>query len=257
MKILKVLVGIVVLWLVALVVFDFVGAGKIERRVIARVGDPLGATVTIGKSDLALIRGHLDLDKLAIKKSDGGELSIDIDNIRCDLPPLGVALIDGDCNLLSIKTMRVAVSAIGAFKLHNASSPVHAKAVVIDDAVLELSPSALVSALGKVTITVEHAEAKDTVFKTPLSWIFALVELRAKVDLPGGTTIVLGYKNGKLSVSGGLLGSKPVELPFEIPVANLADDPKAELERIVKLVKDTGEKLVEQKAQDFLKSLHP
>lgn len=254
-KLVKIVAGLFAAWLVLLVIIGLAGGRSMEKRVIARVGEPLQATVTIDKTELALIRGFLDLKKLAVKRDD--QIAIDIDEVRCDLPILGLALIDGDCKTLAIQKMRVKISALGAFHVRNAKSPVRADRVVIDDAILELSPSAIASGLGKVTITVEHAESKSTVFKTPLSWIFALDKLKAKLELPGEVVVQLGYTDGKLTLAGGLFGSKPIELPFAIPVQALDEDPVGELKRLAKLGKDIAEQALLQKGKDWIQSIHP
>lgn len=257
-NIVKIIGALVALWLIALVAIGLIGGRTIEKRVIARVGEPLQATATIDRTELALIRGHLDLTKIHVIRDEGGHLEIDVGDIRCDLPPFGLALIDDDCRTLTIRGMRVNVSAAGVFKLRKASSPVHARKVVIDDAILDASPSALAPGLGKIQITVEHAEANDTLFKTPFSWIFALESLRAKVVLPGDIEVKLGYEHGKLTVAGAMFGSKPIELPFAIPVADLADDPAGELKKLAKLGKDIGEEVLAQRAKDwFLNKLKP
>ena len=253
-RFLKVIVGLAVVWMIALLVIGVVMKARLASRITTHLGEPLAATATVDGFDLALIRGRLDMEKLSIKKGDA--LAIDVADIRCDLPMLGAALVDGDCRTLAIHGMRVKVTAAEAFALRNVNrSPVHARHVVIDDAILEFSPSAFLPGLGRIAITVEHAEASDTVFKTPLSWIFALEALRAKLELPGGVTATLRYEHGKLALGGALFGSREVEVPFEIPVADLADDPRGELVKLGNLGKDLAERAVEQRAKDFLKNL--
>jgi len=254
MKLVKLLLGIVVLYGTALVAIGLLGGSAIEGRVVDRVGKPLAATATIGGADLALIRGHLEVTDVAIRRDEGGQLSIDLGQVRCELPPLGIALIDDDCRELAISKMRVTVSAAGVVKSKSAHVGVHARRVVIDDAVLELSPSALVPGLGKIVITVQHAEAKDTLFKTPFSWIFSLDKLTAKLELPGDIVVTLGYADGKLALSGALFGARPLELPFAIPVAAIADDPAAEMAALARLAKDVAKQALADKAEGWIKS---
>ncbi|MCX5744533.1 MAG: hypothetical protein NT062_18740, partial [Proteobacteria bacterium] len=103
MKLLKIAAGLFALWLAVLVVLGLVGGRRMEQRVVTRVGEPLQATVTIGKTELALIRGHLDLEQVAVRREDGGHLAIDLASIRCELAPLGLALVDNDCRELTIR----------------------------------------------------------------------------------------------------------------------------------------------------------
>jgi hypothetical protein len=130
---------------------------------------------------------------------------------------------------------------------------------VIDDARLELSPSALLPDLGRIAISIEHAEAGATTFKTPLSFLFALRALRATVELPAGITLQLTYELGQLRVAGGIFGAIPVALPITLPVADLADDPQAEVAKLVAFGvttfgKDLAGRLVTRRAEDWLKS---
>ena len=91
-------------------------------------------------------------------------------------------------------------------------------------------------------------------FKTPLSWIFALEKLRAKVELPADIALRVSFEAGTLRVAGGILGATPVELPLAIPVAGLADDPGAEIAKLVELGKDIAQRVVANRAADWLRS---
>jgi hypothetical protein len=250
----RIVAGVVALWLVALVILGVALEGRTRHGVLDRLAESTQATATIDSGDLALVRGKLELDGLAIRRDDlAGKLSIDVANIRCDLPALGRALIDGRCRELAIHKARLDVSSGGLFKLKKPKRPpVRAERIVIDDAVLAFAPSAFVPELGAITITIEHAEAANTVFKTPLSWILALRSLRASLSLPAGLSIQLAYQDGVLTASSAMLGGQPIRLPVAIPVAELADDPQAELGRLIELARDVAKRLLLQRAQDWV-----
>lgn len=251
---LKVVVGALALWLVALLIIGVVYGGRAGDRVATRIADSLVAEVTLESSTLALIRGHLVLDGLKVRKDDLGVLSIDVDTIRCELPPLGVALVDRECRDLIIKGVRLEVSAAAVFQLKKPKrAPLRVRHVVIDDAVLTFAPSAFLPGIGRISIKIEHAEAGATTFKTPLSWIFSLTALVATLELPAGITLKLGYKDGKLTAAGGIFGTTPVELPFAIPIPDSAEDAKEEIKKLVALGKDLAEQLVARRAEDWLK----
>lgn len=247
---------VVVGWIVLLAVLGPVLAGREQRNIEARVGESLQATATVGTTDLGLVGGELVLTGLAIKRDDVvGHLALDVDRVSCDLAPLGWALVDHDCGDLEIRGMRLDVSTAALFQLrHPARQPIRARHVVIDDATLAFAPSAFLPSLGRVAITIEHAEAGDTVFRTPLSWLFALQTLRARIDLPANITLRLGYAKGTLSAAGTLFGSAPVEVPFELPVAALAHDAHEEVQLLVKAGEDVAERLVAKRAEDWLKT---
>jgi hypothetical protein len=255
-RVARVAVVVAALWLVALLVLNIALGGRTERRVAERLGASLQATATIERSDLALIRGRLDLDGLAIRRDDVvGHLAITAGSVECELPPLGLALVDRDCRGLVVRGTRLEVSTAALFKLQRPKRPpLSARRVVIEDARLEFSPSAIVPSLGRIAIDIERAEAGPTVFKTPLSWIFALQTLRAKVALPADIALRVSYDGGMLRVSGGILGATPVELPLAIPVAALADDPSTEIAKLIELGKDVAQRVVTNKAADWLRS---
>ena len=243
-------------WAVLLLVLDVALAAREQRHVEERVGESLQATATVGDTDLALGRGRLLLEQLSVRRDDAvGHLALDVAEVRCELAPAGIALVDRDCRELAIRGMRLEVSTAAVFKLpHPARRPIHANRVVIDDAELAFAASAFVPSLGRVAIRIEHAEAGPTVFRTPLSWLFGLEVLRARIDLPANITLRLGYGRGRLAAAGTLFGSAPVEVPFTLPVADAASDAREEIQLLVKAGEDVAERLVAKRAEDWLRS---
>lgn len=240
----------------ALVTAGLALEGRTRRRVAARIAESLQADAAIDRGDLALVRGRLDLEDLAVRRDDViGHLAITVADLRCELPPLGLALVDRDCRELAVGGTRLEVSTAALFKLRPPRRPpLHARRISIDDARLEFSPSALVPELGRVAIAVAHAEAGDTTFKTPLSWLFALRELHATIDLPGAITLHVTYARGELRVSGGIFGAAPVALAIAPPAADPAGDARAEVARLAAFGRDVAARLVERKAADWLES---
>lgn len=247
---------VVVVWLVVLLVANAVLEGRTRRGVAARIAESLQADATIDRGDLALVRGAIDLEELAVRRDDLiGDLSITVARLHCELRPLGLALVDRGCRDLAVRGIRLEVSTAALLALDRSKRPpLRARHVAIDDARLELSPSAWLPGLGRVVITVDHAEAGDTIFKTPLSWIFALRALRATIELPSDITLQLTYDHGELRVAGGIFGATPLALPLALPVADPADDPRAEIAKLVEVGKDVAKRLVARKAKDWLRS---
>jgi hypothetical protein len=251
--------GVVAFWFALLLVLDVALAGRQTRLARERLAESLKADVTIGDADLALVRGRLAIDHLAAHRDDTiGHLAIDVPAIRCELPPLGLALFDGECRELAIRGARLQASAAALFRLAPPKhAPARARRVVIDDARLEFSPSALVPSLGRVAIAIDHADAGTTVFRTPLSFLFALDELRARIELPGDASLRVGYRDGVLEVAGALFGATPVRVPLELPRAAAASDGATEIDLLVALGKDVAERLVAKRAADWLRSKLP
>lgn len=253
-RIAAVLAALLALALVALVVTGAVLEPRTRRGVVDRVAEALQADATIERGDLALVRGDLALESLAVHREDAvGHLAIQVAALHCALPPLGLALVDRDCRSLELTGARLEVSSPALFKLkHPKRPPLHARAVVIDDARLAFAPSAFAAGLGPIAIDVAHAEAGETRFKTPLSWLFALRSLRATLELPAGIAVELRYDAGQLRASGRLLGAAPIAIPVVLPVADPTDDARAEVARLAAFGKDIAARLVFQRAQIWL-----
>ena len=250
----RILAVLVAVWIVLLFVLGFVLAGRTGDRVAARFAQSVQGTATIGDSSLGLVRGNFSATKLAVKRDDAiGKLSIEVGEVNCDLPPLGIALVDRTCGPLEVRDVKLELSSIALFKFQRPKKrPFRADRVIADNVDLTFSPSAFLPSLGAVKIHIDHVEAGPTVFKTPLSFVFALEVLHAHVDLPGGITLQLRYANGKLSATGSIFGSTPVELPLVLPKLDSTDDARSELEKLVVFGKDLAKQLVAQKAEDWL-----
>ncbi|HEX5058936.1 MAG TPA: hypothetical protein VFV99_06230 [Kofleriaceae bacterium] len=255
-RVAKVIVGVLAGWLVVLWVLGIAIGSHQERKTVDRLAESLQAIVTIDDSNLALIRGRWSMERLAVRHDDPlGKLSIDVAGVRCELGPLGWALVDRDCSELAVTGVRMEVSSTQLFKVPRPKrKPIHAEHIVIDDAVLVFQPSAVMPSLGRIEIAIEHAESGPTTLRTPLSWLLTLETLRAKLELPAGITLHLSYAKGVLTASGSLFGSAPVELPVQLPVVALAHDTHEEMQQLIALGKDIAERLVAKRATDWLES---
>jgi hypothetical protein len=190
-------------WLVLLLVLGLALGARQEAKTTERLAESLQAQVTIADSNLALIRGRWELAQLAIRHDDVlGKLAIDVAGVRCELAPLGWALVDRDCSELVVRGVRMEVSSTALFRVKRPKRrPVHADRIVIDDAELVFEPSAFVPNLGRVAIAIEHAESGPTVLCTPLSWLLTLDQLHARLDLPAGIALHLDYAHGTLTAT--------------------------------------------------------
>jgi len=248
--------GGLAVWLVALAICNCALEGHTVDRVADRIGDTLQATTAIDAGDLALVRGRLALERITSRRDDlVGKLALDVAQVRCELRPLGLALVDRNCRELAIRGLRLEMSSAALFQLRRPKRPpIRAERVVIEDAELVAAPSAFLPNLGQVRIRIERAVVGPTVFRTPLSFVLHLRELRAHLELPAGVTLQLGYERGELSVSGSLFGSTPVRIPVTLPVADAADDARTELDKIMRLGRELAEQLVARRASDWLRS---
>jgi len=251
--------ALVALWLVAVIGLGFALEGRTRRGVAERLAESLRADAAIAGGELSLLHGSLALDDLTVRREDGiGTLSLHVAQIRCDLPPLGAALVDRQCRALIVRGTQLDVSTLALFHLHRPRRPpLHVRRVVIDDAQLALAATALTPDLGRVAIHIDHAEAGDTVFKTPLSFLFTLRSLHATIALPAGGNLDIAYDAGTLRLAGALFGASPLELPLTLPDPDPTDDASAEVGKLVGFGRALGERLVAQRAADWLRSKLP
>lgn len=249
---------VIAVWLIALFVIGLVAGARTATQTKQRIAESLQAEATLGRADLALIRGRFELERLAVRRDDAiGHLALDVRDLDCELAPLGIAVFDRSCHELAVSQVRLDVSTAALFQLKRPKQPpLRADHVTIDDAVFSFSPSALLPELGKIIITIDHAEAGPTVFKTPLSWLFSLATLKAHVDV-ANVTVFLTYDHGTFGAAGSLFGTTPVVVPLQLPAATLLVDGRAEIQQLIELGKDLAEQLVAKRAEDWLRSKIP
>lgn len=240
------LAGVIALWFVLVIVLGFVVGDERGRNIATRLGEAVRGEGTVEETNLALVRGWLAVDRLAVRRDDEvGKLSLDIGELRCELPPLGFAIFDRECRELALSGLALEVSTFEVLRVQRPKRPpIRTRSVLIEDAKVVVP-----SENGRVEVRLAFATADATTFKTPLSFIFQLRELRATVVSPLGT-VEVAYMHGLLVAWGGFL-TKPIVIALPLPEQNLDDDPKAELARIV----GWGRALVKSVVKQQLKSL--
>jgi len=257
-KLVACVIGALALWIAGLALVASVYGDRAGERVVRRLADSLHADVSVEATDLQLVRGGMILEGLKARREEAGHLAIDVARVACDLPPFGLLLVDHDCRELVLEDARMEVSALGALTTQRPRrAPLRAERVVLRRGTVVLLPSALVPGLGRVEISVEHVEAGPTTFKTPLSWIFAIEELRASLSLPSSIVVNLHYVAGVLRIAGGVFGSTPIELPIDLPVADAADDAQAEIAKLSALGAEIAKELALRRATSWVKSKLP
>ena len=262
-KIAKVATAVVVVYFVALVVGGVFGAGCVERRLSERLGQTLDAEVTIGDVSLSLVRGRVELRDLVIERTVGSHLRVEIDSIVADTAPLGWMLIDGLARDVLIRDADISLSAAGALSLRDLK--VHAlkiRRLRLDDVRLHVTPTALLPMLGAIDVSIDHATTEPVEVRSALSWLFAVRDLEARVDAPGGVAIAVGYADRMLTVNGSLFGSTPLAVPFVLPVPDPSAFELAQLRGLAKqlvitLGKEQVERWLKDEVVDRVKGLLP
>ena len=153
-------------------------------------------------------------------------------DVRCELAPLGWALCRS--RLPRARDPRHAARGVDGGAVQAAAAgdakPIHTDRLVIDDAELVFSPSAIMPNLGRVEITIEHAESPARrCFARRCRGCSRSRSCARASSCPRASRCTCAIANGKLSAAGTLFGSAPVEVPFALPLAEAAQDAHEEM----------------------------
>jgi hypothetical protein len=243
--------GTTVVYLAILVVAGWLAPGCAADRIEQRLAGSLDAEVTVGDVELGLIGGHVTLRDLRIVR-DQGAVDIAIDRVDAEIASLGRVLWDRDLGEVRVRGVAVTVTGSGAVGLRGdgKAEPVRMRSLRLEDVELTLMPTALLPGLGRVEVHLERAVTGPLVLRNALSWVFALGEIHAVVDV-GGASAEVDYTSGQLRVGAGLFGAKPLTVPFRIP----EPDPDAlELDQLKTLAIAVGKAIGPRAAGRWLRN---
>jgi hypothetical protein len=243
-----------VIYLIFIFAGGFVLRGCAAERVRQRLADALDADVTIGSSSLSIWRGELELEDIEIHRSHGGAADIRIDSIDADLAGWGALVWNRDVRRAEVRGVDMHISARGLVEVaRRKREPLRVHELVLDDAVITISPTALLPGLGEVTVRLQHTTSRGVELAHGLSWLSGLRALDAKIDLPAGLgSASAAFAQGALTVAASMVGGgRPLTVPFKMPEV----DPDAyeidQLKAIAKeLVRSAGKTLLEKTVRD-------
>ncbi len=235
-------------WIIALVLLGTLGADAARTRLEADVARALGAEVRVDALDLALVRGVVEVRGVRLHKATSGELDVEVVAARADVAPLGAVLASQRLRTLTARGVTVRATSREVLTGQVLGDrPLVADAITIDDARVELGAGTLLPGIA-LTIDARRVRAGPTRLVTPLSWVLALRELDARLDVVGGP-IDVTLRGTTLTAVGGLLGDEPIEVALDgrLSTDDLPDEPvarrAAELERITALAGYVTEQL--------------
>jgi hypothetical protein len=245
------LAGAFALWVVVLALFGWLGAECQARKTEERLAKKMRAQVSIGELELGLVTGEIGAEDLRIEREELGLFRLAIDRVDIGRWPLGLALLQGGMGDVRVRGVHVEVTALAVLDFRGGEGPpLQFDSLEIRDADVAMEATGVFPGLARITLHLERAVAGETTLRTPLSWLFALRELDATIELPGGYTARLQYAAGALRLSGTVLGGEPIVLPFEIPV----HDPEHELEQLRAMGVALARQLVDEAMRRFLLS---
>jgi len=225
-------------------VVGFVLDGYVARKIRERLAGSLRAKVDIADASVSLLRGKVALRGLTIERRRGGTVLIEIDSVDAGIAPLGWVLFDRDARRVTVRGVRMTLSGRGALALHERERrPIRARELVLEDVTLAVMPTALLPNLGRLELRVDRARTGPVVLGSGVSWLFELRELDATADLAGHANIGVAFSSDRLTLRGGLFGSRSVTVGFELP----DPDPDAyEGEQLLQLAKSLAKSLARE-----------
>jgi len=247
--------GAAATWLAALGIAGVAAHGCVGERMRARLAESLDADVRLGSLDLGLIRGRAVLRDLTVERVHDGHLRAVVDEIDAGIAPLGAYLWDRDLGEVGVLGLALDVDGWGVLRIRPPHRPpIHFARLSIEGARLSFAVVEAAPAWARMTVTIERAEAGPTVLRTPLSWVFALERLEARLEIPGAAPVELRYGAdpdggaGRLEASGSVFGATPVSIPVTLP----RPEPGHEGRQLATLGADVAERLTLARASGWL-----
>jgi hypothetical protein len=231
-----------------LLLLGYALAGSVEERVRERLGFALQADeVEVGEVDVSLLRGRILVTGIHAKRNGVGTATVDIKTLDIGVASFGWVLFDQEPRSVAVDSAHLELSAVGAATLQSDDSPpLRVDEFTIKNSSVTLVATSFFPSMGKAELQVERAHASNLEMNNAISWLYKTDELVASLRAPGDLKLGLQYGDEAMSVSGSILGSDPITVPFLWPVP---DPRELELEQILSLA-STLSKLV---AQEYAK----
>lgn len=246
-----VVLGLPVAWVVVLLIGGYAARGCVKRRAERRLRASMQAEVSIGSVDLGLVRGRIGFDRLHLERRGRGYLRIDIGHAETKVAPLGLVLLQDGLGELSVRGLEVEVSALGVldFRGGNQAKPLTFDRMQLEDARFTFEAASFLPDLARITLSLERVVVGRTTLNTPFSWVFALRELTARLELGSGASALVEYRgDGVLRLTGAAFGDKAIEIPFVIPKLEAA----REVEQLGELARRFGIELGKRAGKAYL-----
>lgn len=253
-KILVALGVLLLLYPLVLFVLSFVLAGQVEERVVERLTYALRADeVSVDDVSVSLLRGRIEVEGIHAKRTSMGMATVDIGELTVEVASMGRVLFDDSVLAVDINEGHLQLSAVGAATLRQSDGPpLHVGELRMRDSSVTLVATSLFPSVGKAKLIVKKAYAVDLVLNNAMSWLYKTEELDATLQAPGDLKFGVAYSDEQMSVSGSILGSDPITIPFSWPIPDPRD---LELSQILDLASSLSKRIAREYAERKAKGL--
>ena len=248
-KIVVAVVAVAAVYLAALLVLGVALRGVVADTVRDRLAVSLDGEARVGGATLDLVRGGVTVRDLVVERHHLGTLRLAIERVDVEVAPLGAVVVARAPRRIVVRGAHLTISGAGALDLpERAPSVITVGGIDVTASDVDIVVTTAWPELGRVRLVLERFRAGRTVLRTPLSWVFALEELDARVELPGAAGFAIRYRDGRLSAVGGVFGDAPVEIAIELPRDPGPDEPA----RLRALAFELGKRLVIERGKRWL-----
>jgi hypothetical protein len=193
------------------------------------------------------LRGRIRVQGIHAERTSIGTAAVDIGTLDIEVAAMGWALIDGAPRRIDVDDAHLQLSAVGAATLRGSDGePLHVDEFVLTNSSVTLVLTGFFPSIGKAKLSVTKAHAIDLEMNNAMSWLYKTDELEASVQAPGDLKVGLQYSDEAMSVSGSVLGSDPITVPFVWPIPDPRD---LELDQILSLAKTLSDIVVKEYAK--------
>lgn len=241
--------GALAAYLAVLIVLGVALRGTVARKVRDRLAVSLDGQAAVGEARLDLVRGHATVRGLVVERQHLGTLRLAIDRVDVELAPLGAVVFAHEPRQVRVVGAHLTISGAGALEMPpRERSMVTVGGLDVTASDVDLVVTNAWPELAHVRLVIERFRAGRTTFRTPLSWVFSLEELDARVELTGTTGFTLRYRDGRLSAQGGVFGDAPVDIAVTLPRDPGPDEPA----RLRALAFELGKRLAIERGKRWL-----
>jgi len=205
-------------YLMVLLIAGWVASERVAETVRDRLAASLDGEARVAHAEVGLVRGEVVVTGVTARREQRGVLQLAVERLEVDVAPLGAVIFDRTPRALRLSGGHLLISGAGALDGldHRRRAPLRVGAVELVDSDLTIVATTMWPELARVHLTITRVVAGPTTFRTPLSWVFSLRELAARVELPGGAAFTLTFHDGALSAQGSLFGDIPITVPVSL-----------------------------------------
>lgn len=197
---------------------------RVEHVLVARAVQALGTDVRVADVDVSLRGGMVRLANVDVGKP-GGALWLTADEVLIQLPTWGRLLWRPVPSEVVMRGVQLELRGSRWPRTFDGHPQLP---TLVGESIRVVVDSPWVPSLRDHAIQIHRVKTGPVQMTSPWSWVFALQTLEGEVELAFSARLAFAFHDGGLFVSGAVLGSDWMQLPFVVPVR----EPAREVEQL-------------------------